>query len=125
GLWRGDALADVRYEAFAQAAIGRLEALHWDAIEARNDADLELGRADAVLAGLEPGADDAPLRERLVEQRMRALYAAGRHAEALAVYREARQRLDGELGLQPGPALRELERAILVHDASLRREAPH
>ena len=124
GLWRGDALADVRFEPFAQAAIGRLEELRWDAIEACNDADLELGRADAVLAGLERGADEAPLRERLVEQRMRALYAAGRHVEALAVYREAQQRLDGELGLQPGPALRELEHAILVHDASLRREAP-
>ena len=124
GLWRGDALADVRYEAFAQAAIGRLEELRWDAIEACNDADLELGRADAVLA-IERGADEAPLRERLVEQRMRALYAAGRHVEALAVYREAQQRLDGELGLQPGPALRELERAILAHDASLRaRDAP-
>jgi predicted ATPase/DNA-binding SARP family transcriptional activator len=123
-LWRGDVLADVRYEAFAQTAIGRLEELRWDAIEACNDADLELGRADAVLAGLECGADEAPLRERLVEQRMRALYAAGRHVEALAVYREAQQRLDDELGLQPGPALRELERAILVHDAALRREAP-
>ena len=82
-LWRGDALADVRYEAFAQAAIARLEELRWDAIEARNDADLQLGRADAVLAELERGADEAPLRERLVEQRMRALYAAGRHVEAL------------------------------------------
>ncbi|HET8758618.1 MAG TPA: BTAD domain-containing putative transcriptional regulator, partial [Solirubrobacteraceae bacterium] len=59
-LWRGDALADVRYEAFAQAAIGRLDELRWDAIEACNDAELELGRADAVLAALERGADAAP-----------------------------------------------------------------
>ena len=102
-LWRGDVLADLRYEAFAQAAIARLEELRWDAIEARNDADLELGRADAVLAELERRADEAPLRERLVEQRMRALYAAGRHVEALSVYREAQRRLDAELGLQPGP----------------------
>ncbi len=77
-----------------------------------------------MLAELERRADEAPLRERLVEQRMRALYAAGRHVEALAVYREAQRRLDAELGLQPGPALRELERAVLGHDASLRREAP-
>ena len=123
-LWRGSVLADLRYEAFAQAAIARLEELRWDAIEARNDADLELGRADAVLAELERRADEAPLRERLVEQRMRALYAAGRHVEALAVYREAQRRLDAELGLQPGPALRELERAVLGHDASLRPRAP-
>ncbi len=119
-LWRGHVLADLQYEAFAQAAIARLEELRWDAIEARNDADLELGRADAVLAEFERRADAAPLRERLVEQRMRALYAAGRHVEALSVYREAQRRLDVELGLQPGPALRELERAVLGHDASLR-----
>ncbi|HEX5617259.1 MAG TPA: BTAD domain-containing putative transcriptional regulator [Solirubrobacteraceae bacterium] len=123
GLWRGSALADVRYAAFAQTAIGRLEELRWDAIEARNDADLQLGRADAVLAELERGGNEAPLRERLVEQRMRALYAAGRHVEALAAYRHTQRRLDDELGLQPGPALRELERAILAHDASLRRDA--
>ena len=55
---------------------------------------------------------------------MRALYAAGRHVEALSVYREAQRRLDAELGLQPGPALRELERAVLGHDASLRPAAP-
>src|SRR5262245_29821880 len=70
-LWRGNVLADLRYEAFAQPAIARLEELRWDAIEVRNDADLELGRTDAVLA---ERADDEPLRERLVEQRMRALY---------------------------------------------------
>ena len=67
---------------------------------------LELGRTDAVLAELERRANEAPLRERLVEQRMRALYAAGERVEALSVYREAQRRLDAELGLQPGPALR-------------------
>ena len=73
-----------------------------------------------MLAEFERRAEQAPLRERLVEQRMRALYAVGRHVEALSVYREAQRRLDAELGLQPGPALRELERAILGHDAALR-----
>ena len=96
-------LADLRYEAFAQTAIARLEELRWDAIEARNDADLELGRADAVLAELERRADEAPLRERLVEQRMRALYAAGRHVEALAVYREAQQPSRRRAGPAAGP----------------------
>jgi predicted ATPase/DNA-binding SARP family transcriptional activator len=123
-LWRGGVLADLRYEVFAQGEIARLEELRWDAIEARNDADLELGRADVVLAELELRADEAPLRERLVEQRMRALYAVGRHVEALSVYREAQRRLDAELGLQPGPALRELERAVLGHHASLRPRVP-
>jgi DNA-binding SARP family transcriptional activator len=100
-LWRGGVLADLRYEPFAQGEIARLEELRWDAIEARNDADLALGRADAVLVELERRADEAPLRERLVEQRMRALYAAGRHVEALGVYREAQRRLDAALGLHP------------------------
>lgn len=113
GLWRGDVLSDLAYEAFAQPAIARLEELRWDAIEARNDAHLALERPDAVL---ECRIERAPLRERLVEQRMRALYAVGRHVEALAVYHDARRRLDEEFGLQPGPALRELERAILAHE---------
>jgi DNA-binding SARP family transcriptional activator/class 3 adenylate cyclase len=115
GLWRGPVLPDVRYEGFAQAEIARLEELRWDAIEALNDADLELGRIEGVLAEHE----GAPLRERLIEQRMRALYRAGRHVEALATYREARRRLDEELGLEPGLGLRQLEQAILAHDPAL------
>src|SRR3954452_717554 len=62
-LWRGSVLADLRYEAFAQATIARLEELRWDAIEARNQADLELGRADAVLADLERRATATVGRE--------------------------------------------------------------
>lgn len=118
-VWRGDVLSDLPYETFTQPAIARLEALRWDAIEARNDASLALGRPDAVLAGR---IDHAPVRERLVEQRMRALYAVGRHVEALAVYRDAQRRLDEELGLQPGEALRELERAILTHEVGTRAD---
>jgi DNA-binding SARP family transcriptional activator len=72
-LWRGPALADLRYEVFAQAEIARLEALRWDAIEGRNEAELGLGHGDAVLADADAQAADAPLRERLIEQRMRAL----------------------------------------------------
>lgn len=118
-LWRGPALADLRYETFAQADIARIEELRWTALEDRLEAELALGREGGVVAELERLAAEAPLRERLIEQRMRALYSAGRHVEALAVFREARRRLDEELGLEPGPALRELEQAILSHDPSL------
>ena len=118
-LWRGPALADLRYETFAQADIARIEELRWAALEDRLEAELAIGSDGGVVAELERLAAEAPLRERLIQQRMRALYSAGRHVEALAVYREARRRLDEELGLEPGPALRELERAILAHDPSL------
>jgi DNA-binding SARP family transcriptional activator len=60
-----------------------------------------------------------PLRERLRAQLMLALYRAGRQAEALHVYQEGRQALADELGLDPGPALRELERKILTQDPAL------
>ena len=118
-LWRGPALADLRYESFAQADIARLEELRWSAVEERLSVELELGRHRAVLREIEPLAATAPLRERLVELRMRALYHAGRHVDALAAYRDASRRLNSELGLEPGPSLRELERAILTHDPSL------
>jgi DNA-binding SARP family transcriptional activator/predicted ATPase len=124
-LWRGPALADLRYESFLQPEIARLEELRWTALEDRMEAELALGRHGTVAAELERLAAEAPLRERLVEQRMRALYGAGRQVEALAAYREARQRLDEELGLEPGPALRELERAILTHAPALGAEPAH
>src|SRR5690349_283701 len=109
-LWRGPVLADLRYEPFAQAEISRLEGLRDTALEDRLEAEFALDRP-GVLAEIEALATTMALRERLVELQMRALYRAGRHVEALAAYREARRRLDEELGLQPGPALRELERA--------------
>ena len=118
-LWRGPALVDVRYETFAQPEIARLEELRWAAIEDRLEAELALGRHATAVAELERAAAGAPARERLIELRMRALYGAGRHVEALEVYGDARRRLDEELGLEPGPALRRLEQAILEHDPSL------
>ena len=118
-LWRGPALVDVRYDAFAQPEIARLEELRWGAFEDRLEAELALAGHTTVLSELERAAVEAPLRERLIELRMRALYAAGRHVEALDVFHEARRRLDDELGLELGPALRALEQAILEHDPSL------
>jgi predicted ATPase/DNA-binding SARP family transcriptional activator len=122
-LWRGGALADLRYEPFAQAEIARLEELRWSALEARLEAELATGH-NGVVAELERLVAEAPVRERLIELRMRALYRAGRHVDALAVFREARRRLAEDLGLEPGPALRELERAILAHDPALNDARP-
>jgi DNA-binding SARP family transcriptional activator len=116
-LWQGPALADFRYEPFAQAEIVRLEELHLTCLEERVEADLALGLASVLVAELRRLVSDHPLRERLRSQLMLALYRDGRQAEALEVYREFRSVLRDELGLDPSPQLRELETAILRHDS--------
>jgi DNA-binding SARP family transcriptional activator len=119
GLWRGPALADLAFEPFAQAETGRLEELRLVALERRVDLDLEDGRDAELVGELEGLIAEHPLRERLHGQLMLALYRGGRQAEALATYQAARERLVESLGLDPGPALQELERAILRQDPSL------
>jgi YVTN family beta-propeller protein len=121
-LWRGRPLADFAYEPFAQTEIARLEELRLTAIEDRVDAELALGRHAGVLGELTALAPQHPDRERLQRQLMLALYRSGRQADALAHYRRIRRRAAEELGLDPGPGLQQLERAILTQDPSL--EAP-
>jgi DNA-binding SARP family transcriptional activator/tetratricopeptide (TPR) repeat protein len=116
-LWQGPALADFRYEPFAQTDIVRLEELHLTCLEERIDADLALGSAGVLVAELRRLVSEHPVRERLRRQLMLALYRDGRQTEALDVYREFRDVLRDELGLDPSPQLRELETAILRHDA--------
>jgi YVTN family beta-propeller protein len=118
-LWRGAALADFTYEPFAETEIARLEEAHLAALEERIDADLACGNHAAVVSKLEALVAQHPFRERLTAQLMLALYRSGRQADALDVYRRARQALGRELGLEPGPALRELEQQILVQDPAL------
>src|SRR6266545_3637328 len=118
-LWRGPALADFLYEPFAQLEIARLEDLRLVALEDRIEADLATGRHADVVAELEALVDAQPLRERPHAQLMLALYQSGRQADALATYRRARATLVEELGIEPGPALKELEAAILRQDESL------
>ncbi len=123
-LWRGDPLSDFAYEPFAQSEIARLEELRLAALEDRIDADLALGKHAALVGELEPLAHEHPSRERLTGQLMLALYRSGRQAEALESYRKARRALVDELGIEPGPALQELERAILAQDPALEPPAP-
>jgi DNA-binding SARP family transcriptional activator len=123
-LWRGSALADFAYESFAQAAIARLEEIRLAAIELRIEADLALGRHDGLVGELEALIAEEPLRERLRRYLMTALYRSGRQAEALHAYQEARRALVDGLGIEPGSALQELERAILRQDPSLDVETP-
>src|SRR5262249_57174844 len=88
-------------------------------VEDRIDAELALGRHAALIGELEALTTAHPLRERLRAQQMLALYRSGRQAEALRAYADARRHLVGELGLEPGPALRRLEQAVLEQDPSL------
>jgi peptide/nickel transport system substrate-binding protein len=118
-LWRGPALADVLYEAFATAEAERLEERRLVALEERIDADLAAGDGPELVPELDALVREHPLRERLLGQLMKALYRAGRQAEALAALQEARHRLADELGLEPGPQLRDLERQILQQDPQL------
>ena len=118
-LWRGPALADLAYEPFAAVEIARLEELRLAATQDLIDAELELGRHADLVPELETLIQEHPFDERLRGQLMLALYRSGRQAEALEAYRAARRMLDEELGLEPGPPLRELEQAILRHDPAL------
>jgi DNA-binding SARP family transcriptional activator len=115
-LWRGPALADVNYHDFAQPEIRRLEELRITALEARFDADLQLGRHREIVAELSALLLEHPTREHLAAQLMRALYRGGRQADALAVYGRVRVHLARELGLEPGPQLAAIQRRILCHD---------
>src|SRR5215211_2943882 len=123
-LWRGAPLADVASEPFAAPEIGRLEELHMRAIELAIDAELAAGHHDEVIAQLEEMIAGEPLRERLHAQRMLALYRAGRQADALEAYREARTTLTEEIGVEPGPELQRLQAAVLAQDPSLDAPPP-
>ena len=118
-LWRGEALADYRFDEFAQREIARLGELRVEAIEERLAADLAAGGGEDLVGELQALVAEHPLRERLRGHLMVALYRGGRQAEALEVMRAGRQLLVDELGLEPGPELRRLERMILAHDSAL------
>ena len=119
GLRRGEPLAEFTSAGFFAAERVHLDELTLVAIESRAGADLGLGRHGELAGELEALCREHPLRERLWELLILALYRAGRQAEALRAYTEIRDRLAGELGIDPGPALRELQARILAQDPSL------
>jgi YVTN family beta-propeller protein len=118
-LWRGTALADVQDSPFAPIAARRLESDRLAAFESLQDARLLLGQHREIVSELELAVALDPYRERFHAQLMVALYRSGRQADALAAFQEARARLSGDLGLEPGRELRELEQAILVQAPEL------
>src|SRR5215217_5916651 len=118
-LWRGKVLEELGPPEFASTEAARLEELRLVALDHRIDANLALGKHHAVIAELEHLIAAHPFRERLHCQLMLALYRSGRQADALAVSSALRQQLADELGVDPGPELRDLETAILRHDPEL------
>lgn len=124
GMWRGPALVEFSYEPFAQVEIARLEELRIEALEARFDIELALGRHADLVGVLEAHVAENPLRERPRGQLMVALYRSGRQVEALEAYRQTRRTLVDELGIEPGPTLRRLEAAILNQEPTLEYASP-
>lgn len=118
-LWRGPPLADLAGLPFCQEAADRLEELRLQAVEAWADAALQCGHARDVLAVVQDARQREPLRERLCELLMWALFQDGRQAQALAAYDETRGVLADELGADPGAGLRDMQTQVLRHDPRL------
>jgi DNA-binding SARP family transcriptional activator len=125
-LWRGAALADIPSPRLHRERVPQLEESRLHALEWRIEAELNLGRHRQAVTELSELVAAHPLRERLQALLMLALYRDGRQAEALTAYQLARRRLIDELGVEPGPQLREVHRRILAGDAdlSVREPAP-
>ncbi|MER6993475.1 BTAD domain-containing putative transcriptional regulator [Saccharopolyspora hirsuta] len=119
-LWRGPVLSDISSSRLYQMVAPNLDELRLLALEERIDADLDLGRHHQLLLELSTLVDRHPLRERLTGQLMLASYRAGHRAEAQARFHELRRRLSDELGLDPGPDLRDLYEQVLRDDPALR-----
>ena len=118
-LWRGEALADLTDSGIAWPVLGALEEARLTAWEDCFEAELSCGRHSEVAGELASLVEAEPLRERLCGQLMLALYRSGRQAEALSAYRRARSVFVAELGIEPGPGLRQLEQAVLSQDPAL------
>jgi DNA-binding SARP family transcriptional activator len=116
GLWRGTPLADVPSDLLRQRELPRLDQLHVQAVEDHIDAEMHLGRHEELIPRLRDLIAAHPLRERPYAQIMWALARTGQRAEALKVYSDARSTLTGELGIEPGPELRDLHQRILAGD---------
>ena len=119
GLWRGRPLAEFADSGFAPGMITRLEEARLTAAEDRIEAELMLGGGGELTGALEALVQEHPLRERLWVQLILALYRAGRQGDALGAYQRARAVLADELGVDPGPELRQLEGAVLAQDPAL------
>jgi DNA-binding SARP family transcriptional activator len=115
-LWRGPALSDVEQGLHLQADIVHLEECRNSVLEMRLDADLSLGRYQQLISELTAQTARNPTQEGMHGRLMLALYRAGRRSEALQVFQRIRAALAAELGLEPGPDLQHIHRAVLASD---------
>ena len=118
-MWRGRALDDVVETGVSWPELAAIEDERLSALEDRLDAELDCGRHREITPELEVLTATEPLRERLGQQFMLALYRSGRQADALRVYRRTRKALVDGLGLEPGRGLQELQQRILEHDVAI------
>jgi DNA-binding SARP family transcriptional activator/ABC-type glycerol-3-phosphate transport system substrate-binding protein len=118
-LWTGPAFADLATEGALAAEIARLSELRVQALEERIAADIAQGRQGEVIGELEALTRELPIRERLWELLMLALYRSRRPADALAAFERARDGLARELGVDPSPELRRLHERVLREDPGL------
>ncbi|HZE40876.1 MAG TPA: BTAD domain-containing putative transcriptional regulator [Stackebrandtia sp.] len=125
GLWRGPAYADLAHHPALCSEARRLDDLRQVTLEQRIDADLAAGGHAGLIGELSALVDEHATWEKYRCQLMTALYRSGRQTDALAVYRTGRTRLVEELGIEPGPSLRQLEQAILRNDPALDLPTPH
>lgn len=124
GLWRGPALMGIESEAVRRSALV-LDEKRLEAVEELSQLDLQLGRHKNLTLDLPPLITEHPYREQLYEYLILALYRCGRQAEALTVFREARSTLLEQMGVEPGPELHRLERAILNQSTDLDAPEPN
>ena len=118
-LWRGLPLADVPSELLTLAEVPPLAEMRLDVLEGRIEADLNLGRHREVIVELQQLVTDEPLRERLHELLMLALYRSGQQSSALSAYQQVRRHLVDQVGVEPGPGLQDLHQRILGSDPAL------
>jgi SARP family transcriptional regulator, regulator of embCAB operon len=124
-LWRGPAFGGQVRGALGQSLVARYEQARLSALGRLYDSELKLGRDMEIVAELSELVELEPLNERFCEQLMIALYRSGRQADALAAYRRLRTRMDNELGVEPSPAIRKFEVAVLAHDPKIGPRADH